>query len=254
MNSEARRLKWTLDRALLHGNTDYQAYRQTAVLSSCQKSADSLCNANELQFQIVHQVEELWMKLLSHTLVDIEELIRQRATLPILGLFNRAHHLQSLMRDQLKLISTMSPGSYAKIRQELGQGSGAESPGYRQLLKRPAQLWTAYSDHYLFGQGQTLQEVYQASPDESGAFAIAEAMLEFDLRFSQFRHAHFQIVDRMIGLSATTLKERPASDLERSVNQRFFPLLWDERCALTSSSMKATARDAQVGITSEIHP
>jgi tryptophan 2,3-dioxygenase len=33
-------------------------------LFACQKPADQLVNEDELAFQIVHQVEELWMKLL----------------------------------------------------------------------------------------------------------------------------------------------------------------------------------------------
>lgn len=55
---------------------------QTAALLQCQKPFDALCNADELQFQIVHQVEELWMKLLEYTLLDIDEYLAQRATAP----------------------------------------------------------------------------------------------------------------------------------------------------------------------------
>ena len=47
------------------GDLDYEIYLDTKRLLSCQKDFDKLCNADELQFQIAHQVEELWMKLIA---------------------------------------------------------------------------------------------------------------------------------------------------------------------------------------------
>ena len=52
------------------GTLDYELYLNTKALLSCQTRFDELCNADELQFQIVHQVEELWMKLIAYTLLD----------------------------------------------------------------------------------------------------------------------------------------------------------------------------------------
>src|SRR5688572_1193151 len=52
----------TLDReffyALMQGgkNLDYEVYLKTQPLLGCQKPFDALCNKDELQFQIVHQV------------------------------------------------------------------------------------------------------------------------------------------------------------------------------------------------------
>jgi tryptophan 2,3-dioxygenase len=40
-------------------------------LFACQKPFGEFCNKDELQFQVVHQVEELWMKLIAYTLLDI---------------------------------------------------------------------------------------------------------------------------------------------------------------------------------------
>ena len=52
---------------------DYELYLNTEALLACQKPFSALCNKDELQFQIVHQVEELWMKLIAYTLLDIDE-------------------------------------------------------------------------------------------------------------------------------------------------------------------------------------
>ncbi len=51
------------------GTLDYELYLNTKALLSCQTKYQELCNADELQFQIVHQVEELWMKLIAYYFV-----------------------------------------------------------------------------------------------------------------------------------------------------------------------------------------
>ncbi|RWF14244.1 MAG: tryptophan 2,3-dioxygenase, partial [Mesorhizobium sp.] len=40
---------------------DYGVYLRCDKLLACQKPLAEMVNADELQFQIVHQVEELWM-------------------------------------------------------------------------------------------------------------------------------------------------------------------------------------------------
>ncbi|TIM79573.1 MAG: tryptophan 2,3-dioxygenase, partial [Mesorhizobium sp.] len=50
---------------------DYGVYLSCDKLLACQKPLAEMVNADELQFQIVHQVEELWMKLITYTLVDV---------------------------------------------------------------------------------------------------------------------------------------------------------------------------------------
>ena len=58
------------------GTLDYELYLNTKALLSCQTKFDELCNADELQFQIAHQVEELWMKLIAYTLLDIDDYLQ----------------------------------------------------------------------------------------------------------------------------------------------------------------------------------
>ena len=54
------------------GTLDYELYLNTKTLLSCQGKFETMCNRDELQFQIVHQIEELWMKLIAYTLLDID--------------------------------------------------------------------------------------------------------------------------------------------------------------------------------------
>src|SRR5579864_2984638 len=126
------------------GTLDYELYLNTKTLLSCQSKFEELCNADELQFQVVHQVEELWMKLIAYTLLDIDDYLQQENTNRILTLFRRVHITLRLMTEQLTLLETMSPKEYQEIRLQLGHGSGQESPGFRMLLKMHGPIWESF--------------------------------------------------------------------------------------------------------------
>ena len=90
------------------GSLDYEKYLNTSALLACQKPFDALCNADELQFQIVHQVEELWMKLIAYTLLDIDDHMKAGRTHRVVTLFGRVRILQRHLISQLELLETMS--------------------------------------------------------------------------------------------------------------------------------------------------
>eukprot|EP01034_Spumella_vulgaris_P016982 gene16982-21655_t len=123
---------------------DYGVYLAVDRLLACQKPLGQLVTPDELQFQIVHQVEELWMKLAAFTLAEIDQHLQGGQIMRAITLFGRVHMLLRMMTDQLALIETMSPYDYQAIRLQLGNGSGQESPGFQMLLTLPAGLWDSY--------------------------------------------------------------------------------------------------------------
>ena len=217
------------------GNLDYELYLNTAKLLRCQKDFSEFCNKDELQFQVVHQVEELWMKLIAYTLLDIEEYMAARNTNRILTLFKRVHMAQRLLIEQLPLLETMSPKEYQTIRLGLGAGSGQESPGFRALLAMAPCLWETYKKHYLDAQGLTVEAVYDVAYDHGDAYVVAEQLVEFDELFQNFRFHHMQLVRRSIGIDAKSLKGRPVEILESGQRHSFFPELWAVRSKMTDA-------------------
>jgi tryptophan 2,3-dioxygenase len=212
---------------------DYELYLNTDALLRCQKPAEAMVNADELQFQIVHQVEELWMKLLVETLMDIDDHMAAERTHRVVTLFSRAHRIMRLMTQQLELLETMSPKEYQQIRLQLGNGSGQESPGFRILLHIPGQLWPTFERHYL--KGRSVREVYDTGYSHDDAYAVAEALMEFDELFQKFRSSHIQLIHRSIGLGAMSLKGRSVELLESGMRHRFFPELWTVRSEMTDA-------------------
>jgi len=228
------------------GTLDYEIYLNTQKLLSCQKDFRAFCNQDELQFQIVHQVEELWMKLIGYTLLDLDDYLQQENTNRVVTLFRRVHIALRLMIEQLALLETMSPKEYQEIRLGLGQGSGQESPGFRTLLKMHQPLWQSFKTHYLDKHGLTVEKIYATEYSHSDAYVVAEALAEFDEVFHKFRYHHILLIQRTIGLGAKSLKGRSVELLNEGLKIRFFPELWEIRSKMTDQwgSQYGVVRDS----------
>jgi len=217
------------------GTLDYELYLNTKQLLSCQKDFHDFCNGDELQFQVVHQIEELWMKLIGYTLLGIDDYLQQENTNRVLTLFRRVHIAQTLMMENLSLLETMSPKEYQEIRLGLGNGSGQESPGFRTLLKMHQPLWHSFKTHYLEKHGLTVEKIFNSEYKHSDAYVVAEALAEFDELFQKFRYHHLQLIQRTIGLGSKSLKGRSVDLLNEGLKTRFFPELWDIRHKMTDA-------------------
>ncbi len=214
---------------------DYGKYLQTRTLFSAQKKFDQLCNEDELQFQIVHQVEELWMKLMFYTLVDVIDRIETKDTKKIMNLMNRVHKIQELMIDQMELLHTMSPFDYQTIRLELGNGSGQESPGFHSLLALAPKIYQSFKKHYLNNSEDNIHQIYAENYTHCDAYVISETLVDFDRLFHRFLFLHFELIERTIGSQAKSLKGRSVEDLLKRITKRFFPRLWEIRSKMTDS-------------------
>lgn len=225
---------------------DYGVYLQCDKLLACQKPLSGMVNGDELQFQIVHQVEELWMKLIAYTLVDVIGFMEERNTHRVVTLMGRVHRLMRMMTTQLDLLETMSPKEYQEIRLQLGNGSGQESPGFKFLLRMPPDLWHAFKAHYLDAAGLTIEDIYDGKYDHGDSYVVAEALVEFDELFQKFRANHIYLLQRSIGLGSKSLKGRPVDLLQAGARHRFFPDLWDIRAEMTDrwGSQYGVVRDS----------
>lgn len=229
-----------MDRATIYksiqgpGTKDYELYLKTPQLLTCQSDFNEFCNKDELQFQIVHQNQELLMKLIAVTLLDITDFMKVRNSYRVLTLFKRVHLAQNQMISLLELLETMSPKEYQEIRLKLGNGSGQESPGFTTLLKLHRPLWETYQTHYLTDLGLTVEKIYNDQYDHGEAYMVAEALLDFDELFQKFRYHHIQLIYRSIGMNAQSLKGRSVELLKEGLATKFFPELWEIRSHMTN--------------------
>src|SRR5215813_923023 len=209
--------------------TDYEKYIRTSELLALQKSAEDLSTHDEMQFQIVHQVAELWMKLIQHELAGVVALLDEDRLGEATHLLGRVHRIQRLLLVQLDLLDTMAPKDYMTIRTVLGHGSGQESPGFRALLRIPGEtVWPAF-ERVLARAGVGLRAVYEAHEYHAAPYRLAEALLDFDQLLQTWRQRHLMLVYRIIGAGTPSLKGKHSDLLAHGLKQRFFPKLWDVR-------------------------
>ena len=209
--------------------TDYEKYLNTETLLSLQKPADCLVCHDELQFQVVHQVAELWMKLFLHEVHYVAELLKSERLFEAHTLFGRCQSILNLLSDQLKLLNTMSPSEYHKVRTQLGKGSGQESPGFNLILEKAPTLWPVYKA-LLDKRKVTVEELHEDPTKHPDLFTIAEDLFSIDEYFLNFRYLHLQLVKRIIGGDVPSLKGVHAEKyLTHGLHHNFYPELWAVR-------------------------
>src|SRR5262245_51250725 len=89
--------------------------------------------SSELMFIIVHQVHELWFKLMIAELEEARSALRADRIMTAHRSFQRLHHLGELTIHQLSLLETMALGDFHAFRRHLGSASGLQSTQYHEL-------------------------------------------------------------------------------------------------------------------------
>ncbi|MDY0406117.1 tryptophan 2,3-dioxygenase [Virgibacillus sp. 179-BFC.A HS] len=112
-------------------NMTYSEYLQLdKILSSQQRLSN---HHDEMLFIIIHQVSELWMKLMLHELQAAIVAIEKDDMQPAFKMLSRVTRLQSQIIQVWDVLSTMTPSEYLEFRESLGKASGFQSYQYRLL-------------------------------------------------------------------------------------------------------------------------
>jgi tryptophan 2,3-dioxygenase len=93
-------------------------------------------------FIVIHQVYELWFKLLLHELEKIKTNFSGNELFAAIAGFKRIRTVMKTLVGQLDILETMTPLSFSGFRDRLETASGFQSVQYRELefalgLKRP---------------------------------------------------------------------------------------------------------------------
>ncbi|MGM0920132.1 MAG: tryptophan 2,3-dioxygenase [Bacillota bacterium] len=88
---------------------------------------------DEMLFIIIHQVSELWMKLILHELNASIEAIEKGELSMAFKMLARVSKIQSQIIEAWDVLSTLTPSEYVQFRDKLGQASGFQSYQYRMI-------------------------------------------------------------------------------------------------------------------------
>lgn len=109
----------------------YGDYLQLDTLLSAQKMLSD--EPDELLFITIHQVQELWMKLLNAELDRAIACIKADDLGPSFKCLSRVSRIQIQLIQAWDVLATMTPADYLRFRPALGSSSGFQSWQYRQI-------------------------------------------------------------------------------------------------------------------------
>ncbi len=209
--------------------TDYEKYIRTEELLALQKAPGALTTHDEMQFQVVHQVAELWMKLIDFELQRVAALLDEDRLAMATRQLVRVGRVQKLLLGQMDLLDTMSPKDYMTIRTGLGNGSGQESPGFKKLLRLPGEVVWPAAQRLLDRSGVSLRDICEHHDDHVELYRMCERLVDYDQSLQLWRYRHLLMVYRVIGSGTPSLKGKASELLAEGLKQRFFPKLWEVR-------------------------
>jgi tryptophan 2,3-dioxygenase len=213
---------------------------------------------DELLFIVVHQASELWFKVILADLGALIDAMEHADAGRALWHIQRINTLMRIVSQQLSSLATLPPQRFAAFRGYLGTSSGAQSVQFRALEAASGLREKAFMEaleergpvpepvskalarptlqslfvNLVKSEGTTLDELY-TRPGPNLLFFLAEALLEYEQNFAEWRFKHVQLVERVIGpMTSGTGGTLGSAYLRRTIDQRFFPALWEVRSRL----------------------
>lgn len=109
----------------------YADYLQLENILSSQNTMSG--HHDETLFMIIHQVQELWMKLILHELRAARENIKHDQMQPAFKKLARVTRIQYQLIQAWEVLSTLTPAEYLEFRTQLGNASGFQSYQHRLM-------------------------------------------------------------------------------------------------------------------------
>ena len=251
------------------GGTDYQSYLLIDDLLDLQRPLTSGAE-DEMLFIVVHQSYELWFKLVLHELEGARDALAAGAPWRAVRRLERVIAAEKLLLHHLEVLETMSPEGFFVFRDPLAPASGFQSVQFREiellsgglgpspgavagrsrsgrLAARAAEptLWdatvAALVERGLVADGSDDDEltaavaaVYRRHDDPTLAWfhQLFERLVDHDELVSRWRHDHMLMAAREIGGRPGTGGSLGVAYLARTLEKRFYPILWKVRTAL----------------------
>jgi tryptophan 2,3-dioxygenase len=213
---------------------------------------------DELLFIVVHQVYELWFKVLIDELETVRTGIETEDLRAARHALNRVKVIEDLLVEQVAVLETMAPQDFLTFRSELAPASGFQSVQFREIeflsgLKDAGYLKTLEGQgeararlqgrldepslHDVFTallarRGVTVTDLYRQGDRHADLLELAEALLDHDEGFRLWRLRHVEMVERQIGDKPGTGGSTGVRYLQSTLSKRFFPELWEVRSQL----------------------
>lgn len=247
----------------------YNDYLKLDNLLNLQCPLSAPMVTDELMFITVHQIFELWLKLLLYELSHARDDMLAGRTREPRARLARCHGIERMLVQQFDVLDSMAAPDFERFRGALGTASGAQSVQFLEVEflsgmkdhrygeRRP---WLTATKHKLLRRRLSEPCLWEGflvvlreagfdvftRQDRSGAYlAIArdrerygaqwdllEAMVEHDQSWLMWRARHALTVERQIGWKSGTSGSTGTTHLRSGSDRRFYPELWSMRSQL----------------------
>lgn len=250
------------------GKLTYGSYLRIDELLSLQTPQSDPPHHDEFLFIVIHQVYELWFRQMLHEIAAAIRHLNADEVLKVGKNFRRIHAIQRVLEMQVDVLETMTPQDFNAFRdrlnpasgfqsaqfREIEYASGAQKSGYRRFLEpTPAEhdrLERRLSEPTLYdalkgvlARGgfavepsdalvQSFKTIYDHNEHHYDLYMLLEDFIEFDERFLLWRARHVRMVERMIGMKPGTGGSLGVPYLQKTLDRKFFPELWEVRTLL----------------------
>jgi tryptophan 2,3-dioxygenase len=212
-----------------------------------------------LFFITIHQIYELWFKVILH------ELERARERMFSDELRGARYHLERVVSAERVLVAqvdtleTINAPNFLTIRNALGSTSGFQSAQFREIefisglkdhsyldrvVVQPSErarlerrlceptLWDAFESLLQRRGRPDLVGMTRDDTGEPALLDLVQALLDHDEGFSMWRARHVHMVERQIGRKPGTGGSTGVAYLRSTLDKRFFPELWEIASAI----------------------
>ncbi len=111
----------------------YSSYLKLPELLELQRAQSDPAEHDELLFIVIHQVYELWFKLLLHELDKVKADFTAGDLYGAITTFERCRTVMKTLVGQLDILETMTPMSFTSFRDRLETSSGFQSTQFREI-------------------------------------------------------------------------------------------------------------------------
>lgn len=118
---------------LKYKDLNYNSYLKIPELLELQQILSKPPHHDEMFFIIIHQAMELWFKELIHEGKYLAKSLEEESVSFSLKILKRISAIMDLLREQISLLSTLTPIEFEAFRNKLRPASGFQSIQYRQF-------------------------------------------------------------------------------------------------------------------------
>lgn len=222
---------------------------------------------HEELFIIVHQVSELWFKLIINNINQLQNHINKDEKEEGIKVLDKIISIQEQLNNVWDVLAELSPADYLTFRNYLGESSGFQSFQYRflefKLGKKNEKFLELYKDNsdekkllnnalqekslydliqefiirnskynnkYYFKEA--CKEIYRFPKDDYIIYILLEKIIAIDGNFKEWRFKHMNTVQKVIGMKKGTGGSKGVNYLKKIVDYEFFPEIWEIRTEL----------------------